>query len=209
MTCLKACPHRSVEFNLRPPGIELWTTHVSHGYEVALLFLLLNAVFLHRLPEIQEKLGLHLDLTQFWTHLGVSIVALSLPALIPFAGYKVMRLFYQLTQKIKPRSFVELAYGYLPLVLAGNLAYYLRLWLGEAGRILPVSFATFGLSGEGLPILVAHPAVTTFLQVTVLITGVILSIVLSQKIARQPFKLLLAQHLCTILLAIGMWEVIL
>lgn len=208
MTCLKACPHRSVEFNLRPPGIELWTTHVPRSYEVALLLLLLDVVFLHHLPEIQQRLGLHLDLTQFWTHFWVSVVVLSLPALIPLVGHGVMQLIYQATQKIKPRRFVELAYGYLPLVLAGNLAHYLRLLLGEAGRILPVSFATFGLSGEGLPILVAHPAVIAFLQGTALVAGVILSVILTQKIARQPFKLLLAQHLCTVLLAIGMWKII-
>jgi transcriptional regulator with AAA-type ATPase domain/NAD-dependent dihydropyrimidine dehydrogenase PreA subunit len=62
MTCLKACPHRSVEFNLRPPGIELWTTHTPRAYEVALLLLLLDAVFLHRLPELWETLRLPLDL---------------------------------------------------------------------------------------------------------------------------------------------------
>jgi transcriptional regulator with AAA-type ATPase domain/NAD-dependent dihydropyrimidine dehydrogenase PreA subunit len=209
MTCLKACPHRSVEFNLRPPGIELWTTHIPRNYEVALLFLLLDAVFLHHLPEIQTKLGLNLDLTRFGTHFTLSVIALSVPALIPFAGYGLMRLVYSTTQKIQPRRFIELAYGYLPLVLAGNLAHYLRLFLGEAGRILPVSFATFGMSGEGLPILVAHPAVTAFLQGTVLVTGVILSIILSQKIARQPLKLIATQHLCTILLAVGMWKAIL
>jgi transcriptional regulator with AAA-type ATPase domain/NAD-dependent dihydropyrimidine dehydrogenase PreA subunit len=209
MTCLKACPHRSVEFNLRPPGIELWTTHIPRHYEVALLLLLLDAVFLHRLPEIQAKLGLNFDLTQFGTHFILSVIALSVPALIPFAGYKLMQLVYSITQKIKPRRFIELAYGYLPLVLAGNLAYYLRLFFGEAGRILPVGFATFGMSGEGLPILVAHPAVTAFLQGTVLVTGVILSIILSQKIARQPLKLIATQHLCTILLAVGMWKAIL
>jgi hypothetical protein len=208
MTCLKACPHRSVEFNLRPPGIELWTTHVPRSYEVALLFLLLNTVFLHHLPEIQEQLGLHLNLTQFWTHFWVAVLVLNLPALIPFAGYGAIQLFSQINKKIKPRSFIELAYGYLPLVLAGNLAHYLRLLLGEAGRILPVSFATFGLSGKGLPIIVAHPAVTAFLQGTVLVIGVILSVILTQKIARQSFKLLLAQHLCIVLLAIGMWRII-
>jgi transcriptional regulator with AAA-type ATPase domain/NAD-dependent dihydropyrimidine dehydrogenase PreA subunit len=208
MTCLKACPHRSVEFNLRPPGIELWTTHVPRSYEVALLFLLLNTVFLHHLPEIQEQLGFHLNLTQFWAHFWVAVLVLNLPALIPFAGYGAIQLFSQINKKIKPRSFIELAYGYLPLVLAGNLAHYLRLWLGEAGRILPVSFATFGLSGEGLPILVAHPAVTAFLQGTVLVVGVILSVILTEKIARQSFKLLLAQHLCIVLLAMGMWRII-
>jgi transcriptional regulator with AAA-type ATPase domain/NAD-dependent dihydropyrimidine dehydrogenase PreA subunit len=208
MTCLKACPHRSVEFNLRPPGIELWTTHVPHSYEVALLFLLLNTVFLHHLSEIQNWLGLSLNSTQFWTHFLVSVAALSLPALIPLVGYGMMRIIYQIDNKIKPRSFIELAYGYLPLVLAGNLAHYLKLWMGEAGRILPVSLRTFGLSGEGLPILVAHPAAIAFLQGTALIFGVILSIILTQKIARQSFQLLLLQHLCTVLLAFGMWKVI-
>ncbi|RMD71475.1 MAG: 4Fe-4S binding protein, partial [Cyanobacteria bacterium J149] len=61
MTCLKACPHRSVSFNLRPPGIELWTTHQPRSYEVALLFLLLNAVFLHQLPQINQLFNLNFD----------------------------------------------------------------------------------------------------------------------------------------------------
>ena len=66
MTCLKACPHRSVELNWRPPGIELWTTHVPRSDEVALLLLLLDAVFLHRLPQILDRLGLRLDFRKFW-----------------------------------------------------------------------------------------------------------------------------------------------
>jgi hypothetical protein len=63
----------------------------------------------------------------------------------------------------KPRPFIQLAYGYLPLVLGANLAHYLRLFLNEAGRILPFSFATFGLDGSSLPIFIAHPAVVSFL----------------------------------------------
>jgi transcriptional regulator with AAA-type ATPase domain/NAD-dependent dihydropyrimidine dehydrogenase PreA subunit len=208
MTCLKACPHRSVEFNLRPPGIELWTTHVPRSYEVALLLLLLDAVFLHRLPELPVRLGLGLDLHQFWIHLGVSIAALSLPALVPLMAAGLMRGLYQISPKIKPRRFIELAYGYLPLVLAGNLAYYLRLGLEESGRILPITLATFGLSGEGLPVWVAHPAVISFLQGTTLIFGIFLSMLLTQKIAHQPFKLLLPQHLSTLILGISLWWII-
>ncbi len=37
------------------------------------------------------------------------------------------------------KNFLELAYGYMPLVWAGTLAHYLPLFLGEAGRLLPVS----------------------------------------------------------------------
>ena len=223
MTCLKACPHRSVELNLRPPGIELWTTHVPHNYEVALLFLLLGGIFLHRLPELQAWLGFQLNLTNFWQHLGLSVLALIIPVAIPFVAHAISnyRFYFRSilpvlkqnkdNQEIstrKSRPFVELAYGYLPLVLGGNLAHYLRLALGEGGRILPVTFATFGLNGEQLPILVAHPAVIAFLQGTTLIFSVFLSIILTQKIARQPIKMLVWQHLAAISLGVSMWAII-
>lgn len=208
MTCLKACPHRSVEFNLRPPGIELWTTHVPHHYEVALLFLLLGGVFLHRLPEIQASLGLeNVDLKPFLPHLGVSILALTIPAIAPLVAYGLIMLVYKL-KNTKPRSFIELAYGYLPLVLGANLAHYLRLGLGEAGRILPVTLATFGYSGASMPVLVAHPAVTAFLQGVTLIFAVFLTVVLTQKIARQPLRSLLPQHLATVVLTASLWIII-
>ena len=213
MTCLKACPHRSVEVNLRPPGIELWTTHVPRTYEVALLLLLLSGVFLHRLPELQAELGLSLDLTEFLPHLGFSVAALSIPATIPLIAYGGILLFQRLGNALKwslpkPRPFIELAYGYLPLVLAGNLAHYLRLGLGESGRILPVMFATFGLGGEGLPVFVAHPAVIAFLQAVTLIAGTILTMILTQKIACQSVRSLLAQHLGAVVLGVCLWAVI-
>jgi len=208
MTCLKACPHRSVEFNLRPPGIELWTTHTPHSYEVALLFLLLNVVFLHRLPEISTRLGLDLHLERFTNHAAVSVMALALPIAIPLLAQTVIQLVGKINNSYKPRRFIELAYGYLPLVLAGNLAHYLRLGLGEGGKILPVTMATFGLNNLRLPILVAHPAVIAFLQGSCLMSGILFSILLTQKITRQPIKYLLPQHLATIILTVGMWQVI-
>lgn len=208
MTCLKACPHRSVEFNLRPPGIELWTTHVPRTYEVALLLLLLGGVFLHRLPELQTWLGWDWNLDRFFPHLGLSLITLSLPALIPAIAYGCMWLTHLTFNFCRPRSFVELAYGYLPLVLGGTLAHYLRLFLQEAGRILPVTWATFGFSGAGLPVAIAHPAVIAFLQGTVLVFSVLLSWVLTHKIARHPLKVLLPQHLGVLVLGAGLWQLI-
>ena len=216
MTCLKACPHRSVELNLRPPGIELWTTHVPHAYEVALLLLLLGGVYLHHLPELQSILSLHLELTQFWPHLGLSLAALIIPAGVPLLAYGGIHLLHWLGNYIdevkshnpKPRRFIELVYGYLPLVLGANLAHYLQLGLGEAGRILPVSLATFGLNGEGLPVLVAHPAVIEFLQGTTLIVSVLLTVILTQKIARQQMRSLLPQHIGALVLAASLWVII-
>jgi transcriptional regulator with AAA-type ATPase domain/NAD-dependent dihydropyrimidine dehydrogenase PreA subunit len=205
MTCLKACPHRSVEFNLRPPGIELWTTHVAHSYEVALLFLLLGGVYLHRLPEIESWLGLQIDLNQFFPHLGFSLLALILPVSLPIVAYALIKL---VNKGRKSRPFIELAYGYLPLVLGSNLAHYLRLALGEGGKVLPVTFATFGLNGMELPAIVAHPAVISFLQGFILIFSVICSVILTQKIARQSMRSLMGQHLTIFGNGFILWQII-
>ncbi len=206
MTCLKACPHRSVEFNLRPPAIELWTSHTPKTYEVALLFLLLNLVFLHHLSDIENQLNFNLHLDLFYSHLIVGIASLLLPILLPLLAQALIYLTCQ-WQNIKPKKFIELAYGYLPLVLAGNLAHYLDLGLNEAGKIWPVTMATFGLNDYNLPILVAHPAVISFLQGTSLVFGVLCSVILTQKIARQSFKFLLPQHLVIIIFAGSMGQI--
>ena len=214
MTCLKACPHRSVEFNLRPPGIELWTIHKPRSYEVALLFLLLNVVFLHRLPEIEMRLGLNLDLTQFWSHAFLSVIALSFPVLLALLAYGAIHLLNSFAANIRSTkvsntiNFIHLAYGYLPLVLAANLSHYLDLGLNEAGQIIPVTLATFNLNYTGMPVIIADPAVITFLQGVTLIVGAILSIFLTRKIARQPFKILFPQDLAIIVFTVAIWSII-
>jgi transcriptional regulator with AAA-type ATPase domain/NAD-dependent dihydropyrimidine dehydrogenase PreA subunit len=205
MTCLKACPHRSVELNLRPPGIELWTTHKPSYAEVALLFLMFGAVLLHRLPEFDRLWGWHLALDNFFVHTGVSIVLLLGPSLIALLAHQIVRL---VNHANRPKPFLDLAYGYLPLVLGSNLAHYLKLGLTEGGRILPVTFATFGFTGAGLPIAVADPAVIAFLQATTLIGSFWLTVILTQKIARQPFANLLPQHLASFAIGSLLWKVI-
>jgi transcriptional regulator with AAA-type ATPase domain/NAD-dependent dihydropyrimidine dehydrogenase PreA subunit len=205
MTCLKACPHRSVELNLRPPAIELWTTHQPRSYEVALLLLMLGGVFLHRLAEIETHWQLSLRLEQFGWHALVSIGVLLVAAMLPMLAH----LFYKLWNRITgPRRFLELAYGYLPLTLGGTLAHYLRLGLTEAGQILPVSAATFGFSTLALPQWSADPAVIAFLQGTTLVFSIVLSWILLQKISRQSLGRLIP-HLIGILgIGILFWQVI-
>jgi transcriptional regulator with AAA-type ATPase domain/NAD-dependent dihydropyrimidine dehydrogenase PreA subunit len=205
MTCLKACPHRSVEVNLRPPGIDLWTTHTPSYYEVCLLFLLFGAPFLHRLPEIEAQFDWNFHLSQFGWHTLASIAALLVPGVVAIAVHLLLRLLNRTSTK----PFVELAYGYLPLVLGANLAHYLRLGLTEAGRVVPVTFATFGLANPAaLPIAVAHPAVIAFLQAVVLIVTFWLSVFLTQKLARQPFWKMVPQYLAMGSLGALLWKII-
>jgi transcriptional regulator with AAA-type ATPase domain/NAD-dependent dihydropyrimidine dehydrogenase PreA subunit len=205
MTCLKACPHRSVELNLRPPGIELWTTHKPSYAEICLLFLLWGAVFLHRLPEIEQQFGWNLRLNQFGFHGGASVLALAVPGAIALIAHSCVRLLNP-----KSRPFLELAYGYLPLVLGCNLAHYLRLGLSEAGRLVPVTVATFNpeASLATLPVAVAHPAVIAFLQAVTIVGSFWLSVFLTQKIARQSIALLIPQHLAMLAIGSLLWIVV-
>ncbi|MEB3211195.1 MAG: AAA family ATPase, partial [Leptolyngbyaceae bacterium] len=206
MTCLKACPHRSVEFNLRPPAIELWTTHKPTAHEVALLFLLMGSVLLHHLPELQQQLHFVVPQDEFWVHACLSVVVLAIPGAIALLLHQATRFLNPLP---KQGLFIKLAYGYLPLTLGGTLAHYLNLGLMEGGRVLPVTFATFGLNGSNLPVAVAHPAVLAFLQGVTLIIATWLSVFVTQKIARQPIWKLLPQHLALFAIGTFFWKVIL
>lgn len=190
MTCLKACPHRSVEFNLRPPGIELWTTHTPVGHEAALLLLLWGAVFVHRLPEVAALLGVSDMIEGFWGHAIATLLLLFVP--LPLA-WLIHKLTHLIQPRLKARPFIQMAYGWLPIVLFSSLAHYLSLGLTEAGRLIPVSLASFGLASTG-PVIVAHPAVIAFLQGSCLIFGALLSIMLTRRIARQPWLKLLPLH---------------
>jgi hypothetical protein len=106
-----------------------------------------------------------------------------------------------------------LAYGYLPLVLGASLAHYLKLGLTEAGQVIPVTFATFGLGTAGLntaslPIATVDPAVIAFLQSVTLIFSFWCSVILTQKLARQTLLNLLPQHLALLAISSLAWKVI-
>ncbi|MEM9484475.1 MAG: cyclic nucleotide-binding domain-containing protein [Cyanobacteria bacterium P01_F01_bin.116] len=190
MTCLKACPHRSVEFNLRPPGIELWTTHKPVNHEVALLLLLWGAVFVHRLPEVAASLGISEMVAGFGWHAISTLLLLFAPMPLAWLAHKLTQL---IRPRLKARPFIQVAYGWLPIVLLSSLAHYLSLGLTEAGRLIPVSLASFGMASTG-PGIVAHPAVIAFLQGVSLTVGALLSVLLTQRIARQPWLKLMPLH---------------
>jgi polyferredoxin len=204
MTCLKACPHRSVEFNLRPPAIALLTTHTPRSYEVALLFLLLNSVLLRRLPEFCQTWHLPSSET-FWGHALLSGALLFLPASLPLLAYGLIP-----SPSIGHKTpFINLAYGFLPLTLAANFAHYLRLGLGEAGQVLTLVPKTFNLSLPfTLPSLVADPAAIAFLQGLVLLMGVFWTIFLTQQLGKQSFWNLLPNHTVAVGLMGILWGVI-
>lgn len=106
------------------------------------------------------------------------------------------------------RPFVVIAYGYLPLVYCGTLAYYLDNAFEEAGLILPVAAATLGFDAPWLPTFVVDPVVTEFLQGSTLLFGAALSLVLTRKLVAQPWRNLVPQCLLIGAFTAELWSLI-
>ena len=171
--CVQACPHESISLNLRPPGIDLWTTNEPKNHEIALLFLLLGATFCHRLTESAHMIDLIpferseaavLTTAQtvddyggynpfssplFRLHSQMAVIALMYPGTIAIIAHFSAKVVNKITNKggagvSSPKSFVEESYAYLPLCWLALLAHFLDLGLSEAGRVLPVTAKMFG-----------------------------------------------------------------
>jgi hypothetical protein len=110
--------------------------------------------------------------------------------------------------KAMPPAFLQLSYAYLPLLWGATLAHYTQPLLEEGGLILPVTAATFGLNGAGLPVLVADHAVTGFLQGTLLLGSAGLSLLLARKIAQRKWSVLAPQCLAVLGLTAELWYLI-
>lgn len=80
-------------------------------------------------------------------------------------------------------------------VWGATLAYYLKPFLEEAGQILPVTAATFGLDGSTLPVFTAAHVVTMFLQGSTLLLGSVLSLLLTRKLGHRPWLVVTPQCL--------------
>lgn len=191
MTCLKACPHKSVEVRLRFPGTDLWSGHKALHSEVSLMFLLLGAVYVHNLPRILAQLGVDPQLldTNTPVHLLATVAVLLTPGAAAAATDAVMRLVAGSKAggpKLKP--FLETSYSYLPLVWGATLAFWLGPALQEGGHILPIATATIGWdSSTWMPAFEPHPAVTSFLQHSALLAGAGLSALLTLKLTSKPW----------------------
>jgi polyferredoxin/CRP-like cAMP-binding protein len=174
MTCLKACPNRSVQFNLRFPASDLLDKHQGSRAEVALLLLLLGGVFMHHAQQILGGLGFDqrpIDADHLLTSLPITLALLSIPAGLTYVTHGLARQFDP-----KQPDYLTVIYAYLPFTLAANLAHYIPAAMTEAGRILPVSARTLGYSGTGLPTLTWSADVAAFLQGLTLLSALIFSL---------------------------------
>jgi transcriptional regulator with AAA-type ATPase domain/NAD-dependent dihydropyrimidine dehydrogenase PreA subunit len=174
MTCLKACPNRSVQLNLRFPTSDLLDYHRGFWAEVALLLLLFGGVFMHHAQRILDWLGfpdLPLDADHLLTSTPIALALLSIPAMLTYGTHAIARLF-----DAEQPPYLTVIYAYLPFTLAANLTHYIPAAVTEAGQILPVLARTLGSSGTGFPSLTWSADVAAFLQGVTLLSALIFSV---------------------------------
>jgi transcriptional regulator with AAA-type ATPase domain len=162
MTCLKSCPNRSAQLNLRFPASDLLDNHQGFSAEIALLLLLLGGVLMHHTQDILDWLGMgHILINSDHLLLSIPIVLaiLSIPAILTYVTHAIARLFDP-----QQPDYQTVIYAYLPLTLAANLTYYIPAFMMEAGRILPILAQSLGLDIMGLPTFTWSLDVAQFLQ---------------------------------------------
>lgn len=186
MTCLKACPNRSAQLNLRFPNSDLLDQHRGVWAEAALLLLLLGGVFMHHSSRVLGWLGVQnfpMDADHLLTSTPVVMALLSIPALATYLTHAIARLL----DPDQP-GYLTLIYAYLPMTLAANLAHYVPAAVTEAGQILPVLARTLGFSGAGLPTLTWSTDVAAFLQGVTLLSALVFSIYPLLRITQRPLR---------------------
>lgn len=173
MTCLKTCPNRSAQLNLRFPASDLLDDHQGFWAEVALLLLLFGGVFMHHASTILIWLGLEMipvDANHLLTSLPIALALLSIPAGLTYVTHTIARL-------LDPEqpNYLTVIYAYLPFTLAANLAHYIPAAITEAGQVLPVLAQTVGYSDISVPTLTWSLDVAQFLQGVTLLSALIFS----------------------------------
>jgi len=157
-TCAAACPHRSVQLRLRPPGADLQRDMDPPAGEGALILVLAGGIGLHQWQRLLGWLPLapaSLQAGPLLPRLAFGLLALALPA----GGWMLLRRLPGLPH--------ALLYALLPLLWALLLARHLPLGMGEAGLLLPASFGA-----PALPHWQADPHVIAFCQSAAALVGV-------------------------------------
>lgn len=150
-----------------------------------LLLLLLGGVCMHHADKILGRVGLGdlpLDSEHLLISLPISILLLSIPAVLTYLTHAIARLF----DRTLP-NYQRIIYAYLPFTLAANLAHYIPAAITEAGEILPVLGRSLGDSGAGFPTLTWSPDVAAFLQGVTLLSALVFSPYPLMRITQSPW----------------------
>ena len=185
MTCLKSCPNRSAQLNLRFPALDLVLDHQGFWAEAALLLLLLGGVFMHHTHDLLTWMGfgdIAIEPDHLLLSLPIILAVLSIPTLLTYNTHAIARFL----DREQP-DYLKVIYAYLPLTLAANLAHYMPAFITEAGKVLPIAAHAVGLNGIALPTLTWGLEVAQFLQGCILLSALAFSPYILFKITKRSW----------------------
>jgi polyferredoxin len=197
LTCVQACPHRSVQLSIRPPAADLQRTMAPPAGEAGLILVLAGGVCLKFWDRLLGGLPLappSLQAGPLLPRLAFACLALALPS----------ALFLALRLLAPQRSAGQLRlglYGLLPLLWALLLARHLPVGMAEAGLVLPVSLA--GLGPGPWPGWSFDDHVIAFCQTLVVLAGVVGAWLLLRRLLLPSRRLIWLASLAALGLAAG------
>ncbi len=205
LTCVQACPHRSVQLLLRPPAADLQREMRPPAAEAGLILVLAGGVGLHHWQRLLGGLGRFLPASfptslqsgPWLPRLAIATLALALPA----AAFLLLRSCLALSGRQPATRLRLLLYGLLPLLWSLMLAHFLPFGMGEGGRLLQVV-------DPALPGWSADSHVVAFCQSLVMAVGLSGSLLLLRRLLQPSgWRWLLLCLLATGLGAGGRWLV--
>ncbi len=186
LTCVQACPHRSVQLRLRPPAADLQREMAPPPGEAGLILVLAGGLSLQHWSRLLGWLPLapvSLQSGPLLPRLAFAALALALPA----AVWLLLRA-VQLRFQSGARPWLVL-YALLPLLWALMLAHHLALGMAEAGLLLPVTLSGLQPAWDvGDWQWSADGHVIAFCQSLVVVIGVLASIVLLRRLLQLELR---------------------
>jgi transcriptional regulator with AAA-type ATPase domain/NAD-dependent dihydropyrimidine dehydrogenase PreA subunit len=197
LTCVQACPHRSVQLRLRPPAADLQRDLDAPDGEVGLILVLAGGLCLHHWQRFFGAWPLapaSLAAGPLVPRLALGLAALALPAgafllLWALAVWRGRGVGRGEGRPARGPSRLRLGlYAGLPLLWGLLLADHLPMGMEEAGQVLRVSVAPWGEAvARRLPAWSADPHVIGFCQTLAVAVGLGGTLVLLRRLL-QPLR---------------------
>ncbi len=197
--CIRNCKLHSIELNLRLAPRELWTiknVKLSDNFLIVSLgtvyfFLAFHAQFLAAIenPGAFSYMGIQ----------GGTLIGTLLFWGIITIGWIAYLFLCWLQAKLNKEHFSKVnhvfGYGLIPLVLGGYLAYYMKMCINGAWKIIPNFFLLLGMKVEIKEFHLLTPDVTSMLQHLAILGGLLASLYATYKIfSRMEGKNLSLKH---------------
>ncbi|NIW44990.1 MAG: 4Fe-4S binding protein [candidate division Zixibacteria bacterium] len=194
MECLRACPYDNMAVNLRPLGEDLFNPRERKMDEALKSFIMLGSAVVYSFvmlgPWGEVKMAAYSIGTPGWFAYTLTLLALVL-VLLPgmlFLGIKFADA--GISKSRLKREFVKQSYALVPLGLSAWIAFSLSFVFANFSYVLAVISDPFGwgwnlLGTASMPWTPYLSAVTPPLQSFSLLVGLSLTILASQKIARE------------------------